>query len=82
MNDEFAKAIKATRESDNGFTTCRVCQAKYTQPETITVYYGNGLLYSICPSCINAGLMVIVARTSKGIEIKAVQQRPADIRSQ
>lgn len=75
-----ADAAIATREADDGIATCRCCKKPYAYAEVITLHYGNGLLFAICKPCILDGQLLIVAATSKGIEVKVVPRDPLIVR--
>ncbi len=71
-----ADAAIATREADDGFATCRCCKDQYAYAEVVTLHYGNGLLFAMCKPCILGGMLMIVAATTKGIEVKVVPRDP------
>ena len=83
-NDDQLKGVaeyaKAAREFDSGHGTCRSCKEKYLATELIALIYGGGPLYAVCIKCISRGRLLIVARTSRGIEAKLVDNSPIQVR--
>lgn len=76
-----AEYAKAAREFDSGHGTCRSCKEQFPVPELIALIYGGGPLYAVCIRCISRGRLLIVARTSRGIEAKLVDNSPIQVRS-
>ncbi len=67
MND--SEFVKATREAELGFCTCRVCKQKMPFTDCITVLYGGGLVFAVCMGCAAKGDEIMIKREGNSIKV-------------
>jgi hypothetical protein len=60
---------EATREAELGAATCRNCDKKGPLSRFVTVLFGGGLVYTVCPSCLEQGTQILVRHGPGGIEV-------------
>ena len=68
-NESKITFAEATRVAELGVATCRNCDKKGALSSFITVLYGGGLVYTVCPTCLERGTQLLIRRGANGIEV-------------
>lgn len=69
-----AQYREATRDAELGVASCRFCPRRGPLSDFIAVFYGGGVVLTVCMPCLEAGQEVRIRRGDRGIEVYGRKQ--------